>query len=282
MPLPPNPLARSRRSVLRALGGTAALGALAGCGVPAAYIERGDRAAADVSATDRRLSWANWPLYIDTDDDDPTGRSAPSVADLQSSESHGPRDSDLRPTGAGMPRCLVAQVLPLSAQILDVNDRVARHRDSGSAGSELQLDVDGRMLDDRPGQSPAHLPYADPTLRIRGTRHAPRRWIRPPAAAIVDVVSGCSSGSEARADTSSLCVLAVSTWWRRSSNSSCDMSSSAYASCRRCTAVSRSSSPISRGEPSGKGVTVSPYWRADDPNMPRSEAGNTSAGKADK
>jgi spermidine/putrescine transport system substrate-binding protein len=74
MPLPPKPLARSRRSVLRALGGTAALGALAGCGVPAAYIERGDRAAADVSATDRRLSWANWPLYIDTDDDDPTGR----------------------------------------------------------------------------------------------------------------------------------------------------------------------------------------------------------------
>ncbi|CAM5718570.1 hypothetical protein SHIRM173S_01169 [Streptomyces hirsutus] len=42
------------------------------------------------------------------------------------------------------------------------------------------------------------LPYADSTLRIRGTRHVPRRWIRPLAAAIVDVVPGCSSGSEVR------------------------------------------------------------------------------------
>lgn len=64
----------SRRSLLRALGGTAALGALAGCGVPAAYVGPGDRAVADLSATDKRLAWANWPLYIDTDDDNPNKR----------------------------------------------------------------------------------------------------------------------------------------------------------------------------------------------------------------
>ncbi|MGW0884138.1 ABC transporter substrate-binding protein [Streptomyces sp. NPDC002671] len=64
----------SRRSLLRALGGTAALGALAGCGVPAAYVQPGDRAVADESAADRKLTWANWPLYIDTDDHDPNKR----------------------------------------------------------------------------------------------------------------------------------------------------------------------------------------------------------------
>ncbi|MEU1514148.1 spermidine/putrescine ABC transporter substrate-binding protein [Streptomyces sp. NPDC005811] len=64
----------SRRSLLRSLGSTAALGALAGCGVRAAYVQPGERAGADVSASDKRLTWANWPLYIDTDDDDPTDR----------------------------------------------------------------------------------------------------------------------------------------------------------------------------------------------------------------
>ncbi|MEV0979944.1 extracellular solute-binding protein [Streptomyces sp. NPDC049915] len=64
----------SRRSLLRTLGGTTALGALAGCGVPAAYVRPGDRAAADASARDRRLTWANWPLYIDTDDAHPNRR----------------------------------------------------------------------------------------------------------------------------------------------------------------------------------------------------------------
>ncbi|MGW0583942.1 spermidine/putrescine ABC transporter substrate-binding protein, partial [Streptomyces sp. NPDC002920] len=66
------PLA-SRRSLLRALGGTAALGglgALAGCGVRPAYVAAGERAGVDHSAEDKRLTWANWPLYIDTDDDD--------------------------------------------------------------------------------------------------------------------------------------------------------------------------------------------------------------------
>lgn len=33
-----------------------------------------DRAAADLSATDKRLTWANWPLYIDTDDEDAARR----------------------------------------------------------------------------------------------------------------------------------------------------------------------------------------------------------------
>ncbi|MFF7753503.1 extracellular solute-binding protein [Streptomyces sp. NPDC007971] len=64
----------SRRSLLRALGGTAAFGALAGCGVPAAYVGPGDRAVPDESAADRKLTWANWPLYIDTDDNDPNKR----------------------------------------------------------------------------------------------------------------------------------------------------------------------------------------------------------------
>ncbi|MFG3657845.1 spermidine/putrescine ABC transporter substrate-binding protein [Streptomyces sp. NPDC047706] len=77
MALPPaNPPLLSRRSLLLALGGTAAAGALAGCGVPAAHVAAGERAAADRSAQDRRLTWANWPLYIDTDD---SGRKRPTL-----------------------------------------------------------------------------------------------------------------------------------------------------------------------------------------------------------
>jgi spermidine/putrescine transport system substrate-binding protein len=60
----------SRRTLLLTLGAGAALGGLAGCGVQPAYVSPGDRAATDVSATDKRLTWANWPLYIDTDDED--------------------------------------------------------------------------------------------------------------------------------------------------------------------------------------------------------------------
>ncbi|MFG2939073.1 extracellular solute-binding protein [Streptomyces sp. NPDC048282] len=71
---PPRTPALSRRSLLRALGGTAALGALAGCGVPAAYVKAGDRAVTDLSARDHRLVFANWPLYIDVDDDNPNKR----------------------------------------------------------------------------------------------------------------------------------------------------------------------------------------------------------------
>ena len=59
----------SRRTLLRGLGGAAALTATAGCGVPAAYVEPGRRSGRDLSARDRVLDFANWPLYIDTDDD---------------------------------------------------------------------------------------------------------------------------------------------------------------------------------------------------------------------
>ncbi|UQA92811.1 polyamine ABC transporter substrate-binding protein [Streptomyces halobius] len=63
----------SRRSLLRGIGtiGTAgALAAAAGCGVPPAYVEAADRGGPDRSARDRRLVFANWPLYIDVDDHD--------------------------------------------------------------------------------------------------------------------------------------------------------------------------------------------------------------------
>lgn len=60
----------SRRTAL--VGALAA--ALTGCGVPPAYIEANRRAGRDRSATERRIDFANWPLYIDVDDDDPKRR----------------------------------------------------------------------------------------------------------------------------------------------------------------------------------------------------------------
>ncbi|MER5937403.1 spermidine/putrescine ABC transporter substrate-binding protein [Streptomyces sp. NPDC001928] len=74
MALPPLNSPFSRRNLLRTLGAGTLLGGLAGCGVRPAYVSAGDRAATDVSATDKRLNWANWPLYIDTDDEDATRR----------------------------------------------------------------------------------------------------------------------------------------------------------------------------------------------------------------
>ncbi|MGW2523661.1 ABC transporter substrate-binding protein [Streptomyces sp. NPDC001617] len=74
MSLTPKNPSPSRRALLRALGGAAVLGGLAGCGVPAAYVRPGERAVADLSASDKRLTWANWPLYIDTGDDNPNSR----------------------------------------------------------------------------------------------------------------------------------------------------------------------------------------------------------------
>ncbi|MGW1955544.1 ABC transporter substrate-binding protein [Streptomyces sp. NPDC001920] len=68
-----NPLP-SRRTVLRTLGAGTVLGGLAGCGVPAAYVPPAERAAADHSATEKRLTWSNWPLYIDTDEADESRR----------------------------------------------------------------------------------------------------------------------------------------------------------------------------------------------------------------
>ncbi|MEV0964619.1 spermidine/putrescine ABC transporter substrate-binding protein [Streptomyces sp. NPDC049910] len=67
----------TRRSVLRALGAAAAGAAglpLAGCGVPPAYVRPADRAGRDVSGRDRTLDFANWPLYIDTDEEDASRR----------------------------------------------------------------------------------------------------------------------------------------------------------------------------------------------------------------
>ncbi|NJA58206.1 spermidine/putrescine ABC transporter substrate-binding protein [Streptomyces sp. NEAU-H3] len=59
-------------------GGVAAAGALGlgACGVPAAYVAPGDRTAADRSAREHELDFANWPLYIDTDD---SGRRRPTL-----------------------------------------------------------------------------------------------------------------------------------------------------------------------------------------------------------
>ncbi|MFB6836047.1 spermidine/putrescine ABC transporter substrate-binding protein [Streptomyces sp. NPDC056361] len=64
----------SRRSLLRGAGGVGAAALLAGCGVPAAYVDEGDRAGRDLSARDRTVDFANWPLYIDTDDEDKAKR----------------------------------------------------------------------------------------------------------------------------------------------------------------------------------------------------------------
>lgn len=74
MALPSTNSPSSRRNLLRAFGAGTLLGGLAGCGVPAAYVPPAERAAADLSAGDKRLTWANWPLYIDTDDEDAARR----------------------------------------------------------------------------------------------------------------------------------------------------------------------------------------------------------------
>ncbi|MCK8677583.1 polyamine ABC transporter substrate-binding protein [Streptomyces lichenis] len=59
----------SRRSLLRALGAGGAGLALAGCGVPPARVSPADRTRPDLSRGERRVDFANWPLYIDTDED---------------------------------------------------------------------------------------------------------------------------------------------------------------------------------------------------------------------
>ncbi|WP_189451750.1 polyamine ABC transporter substrate-binding protein [Streptomyces abikoensis] len=73
----------SRRTLLRALGAGAGAAALAGCGVPAAYVAPRDRSAPDRSERDHRLSFANWPLYIDTDEKRPERR--PTLDDFEKS-----------------------------------------------------------------------------------------------------------------------------------------------------------------------------------------------------
>jgi hypothetical protein len=58
-----------------------ALAALTGCGVPPAYIAADRRAGTDRSATDKRIDFANWPLYIDVDENHPLRR--PTLEEFQ-------------------------------------------------------------------------------------------------------------------------------------------------------------------------------------------------------
>ncbi|MFD3870637.1 spermidine/putrescine ABC transporter substrate-binding protein [Streptomyces sp. NPDC058623] len=67
-------LAFSRRAALRGLGAAGLPAALAGCGVPAAYVPQERRRGEDVSARDRSVAFSNWPLYIDTDEEDEESR----------------------------------------------------------------------------------------------------------------------------------------------------------------------------------------------------------------
>ncbi|MET9854320.1 spermidine/putrescine ABC transporter substrate-binding protein [Streptomyces sp. NPDC006450] len=67
-------LAFSRRAALRGLGAAGLLAALPGCGVPAAYVPESRRKGQDDSASDRSVSFSNWPLYIDTDEEDESRR----------------------------------------------------------------------------------------------------------------------------------------------------------------------------------------------------------------
>lgn len=67
-------LAFSRRAALRGLGATGLLAALAGCGVPAAYVPEDRREGADRSGSDRSVVFSNWPLYIDTGEEDEESR----------------------------------------------------------------------------------------------------------------------------------------------------------------------------------------------------------------
>ncbi|MFF0224565.1 PotD/PotF family extracellular solute-binding protein [Streptomyces sp. NPDC004629] len=64
--------ALSRRSLLRASAGGAlavgGLGALSGCGIPAAGKTQGGTSAEDHSAQEKVVNFSNWPEYIDVDD----------------------------------------------------------------------------------------------------------------------------------------------------------------------------------------------------------------------
>ncbi|MFF5500284.1 spermidine/putrescine ABC transporter substrate-binding protein [Streptomyces roseolus] len=64
----------TRRSVLTGLAAAGAGGLLAACGVKPAHVPEDRRAARDLSDRERTVTFANWPLYIDTDDDDPRRR----------------------------------------------------------------------------------------------------------------------------------------------------------------------------------------------------------------
>ncbi|MGC0414647.1 polyamine ABC transporter substrate-binding protein [Embleya sp. AB8] len=59
-----------RRMFLRGTGAAAALGTLAACGVPSAYVKESERGGADRSAKEKVVRFSNWALYIDVDDKD--------------------------------------------------------------------------------------------------------------------------------------------------------------------------------------------------------------------
>ncbi|MFF3600940.1 polyamine ABC transporter substrate-binding protein [Kitasatospora indigofera] len=58
----------TRRAVLGSAGLLGA-GALAGCGIPAAYVPEARRSGDDRSAQDQALAFSNWTQYIDVDED---------------------------------------------------------------------------------------------------------------------------------------------------------------------------------------------------------------------
>ncbi|MFE5332395.1 spermidine/putrescine ABC transporter substrate-binding protein [Embleya sp. NPDC056575] len=59
-----------RRMFLRGTGAAAAVGALAACGVPSAYVEESKRGGTDRSEREKVVRFSNWALYIDVDDED--------------------------------------------------------------------------------------------------------------------------------------------------------------------------------------------------------------------
>nr|WP_245599542.1 spermidine/putrescine ABC transporter substrate-binding protein [Embleya scabrispora] len=55
---------------LRGTGAAAAVGALAACGVPSAYVRESERGGRDRSEQEKVVRFSNWALYIDIDEDD--------------------------------------------------------------------------------------------------------------------------------------------------------------------------------------------------------------------
>src|SRR3954454_7682526 len=74
----------SRRTLLRGLGVGGALvmssGVLAGCGTSGGKAKDSDKLVKDVSATEKKIVWSNWPLYIDVND---KTKARPTVDDFE-------------------------------------------------------------------------------------------------------------------------------------------------------------------------------------------------------
>src|SRR5437764_12261973 len=62
----------SRRTLLRGLGAGGALAmsssVLAACGTKGGKATNSEKTVKDLSATDKKVIWSNWPLYIDVND----------------------------------------------------------------------------------------------------------------------------------------------------------------------------------------------------------------------